>query len=83
MATQLFKDGESIMVRTKAVQRHIAGGWSPEDPDAPPVELKIVPPHLHIGSIPVAPDKDAETVALAAMGIITHPVKIGAMHVAV
>lgn len=84
MSTQLFKDGESIWLAAKSVQRHIDAGWSPDDPDLiPPPALKIIPPHLHVGHIPLPPDKDKADAALLAMGIDPEPIKIGAMHVPV
>ena len=87
MATQLFKDGESTYVKTDAVQRHIAAGWSPVDPDAPSLDLSIVmPPNRHIGSIKIPDGADevtAENAALMAMGVHSDKPVIGATHVAV
>ena len=75
MATQLFKDGESIMVEARQVQKHIAAGWSPDDPNAPTLQIRS--PRLQ--------PRDGETVddaALRAMGIHAKPT-VGAMHVPV
>lgn len=73
MATQLFKDGESIYVPAKSVQSHISAGWSFNDPDGPVVpQLEVIyPPHIN----PVTmSEPELQSAILKEMGIeIKHP----------
>jgi hypothetical protein len=73
MATELFKDGESILVDPARIQAHVAQGWSFDDPSAPPVPRLEVnyPPHINPNAMSEAELQDA---ILEEMGIeVKHP----------
>lgn len=73
MAVQIFKDGESIYVEPKALQRHLDCGWSADDPNAPVSTIEIAyPPELK--GIENLPQDEQEKTMLEHMGItVTNP----------
>ena len=86
MATQLFKDGESIWIEPKAIARHIEAGWSPVDPEAPIPALDISSPKNHVGHLAIPPgasEEESEHHALKAMGIVSDEIEIGATNLTV
>lgn len=66
MAVQVFKDGKSVLIDPSALQRHLASGWSVDDPNATPAKPSqaIVPAHLaHL------PEPEAEEALAVQMGL--------------
>jgi len=43
MAVWVFKDGDSALIKPKALQAHLDAGWSVEDPEAPKAESEEAP----------------------------------------
>ncbi len=68
MATQLFKDGQTIWVDTSVVQRHREAGWLFDDPKGPtPTHPDtIIPAGMGLENMPRV---DQERTILKAMGI--------------
>ena len=73
MAVQVFKDGKSILVEPEALSRHIAVGWSVDDPvlESTPA---IIPQTLFPAHLSHLPEQEAEIAVLKEMGIeVVHP----------
>jgi hypothetical protein len=70
MATQLFKDGQSILIDPEYIQGHIDAGWSFDDPTVKVQRLEVIyPAHFQNMS-----EEEAEKAILKEMGIeIKHP----------
>lgn len=69
MATQLFKDGQSVWVKTKQVRTYLGAGWSPSDGPTPVKHPDVIyPAGMNLEKLPI---QEAEDAVLKEMGIVT------------